>query len=48
MKNEDFEAVNDKLEAEGKKRFANPSCAAGTLRQLDPQVVRRESFSFCI
>jgi DNA ligase (NAD+) len=46
MKNEDFEAVNDKLEAEGKKRFANPrNCAAGTLRQLDPQVVRERKLS---
>lgn len=46
MKTEDFDAVNEKLEAEGKKLFANPrNCAAGTLRQLDPRVVKERKLS---
>ena len=46
MKTEDFEAVNDKLEAAGKKLFANPrNCAAGTLRQLDSSVVKERKLS---
>ncbi len=49
MKNEDFEAVNDRLEAAGKKLFANPrNCSAGTLRQLDPEVVRERKLSLFI
>lgn len=49
MKNEDFEAVNEKLEAAGKKLFANPrNCSAGTLRQLDPEVVKERKLSLFI
>lgn len=49
MKNADFEAVNDKLEAAGKKLFANPrNCAAGTLRQLDSKVVEERKLSLFI
>lgn len=49
MKSEDFEAVNDRLEAEGKKKFANPrNCAAGTLRQLDPRVVKERKLSLFV
>lgn len=49
MKNEDFEAVNERLEAAGKKLFANPrNCSAGTLRQLDPEVVRERKLSLFI
>ncbi|MDF2941671.1 MAG: ligA [Herbinix sp.] len=49
MKNEDFEAVNERLEAAGKKLFANPrNCSAGTLRQLDPQVVKERKLSLFI
>lgn len=49
MKTEDFEAVNERLEAEGKKRFANPrNCAAGTLRQLDPRVVKERKLSLFV
>jgi len=49
MKNEDFEAVNDKLEAAGKKLFANPrNCSAGTLRQLDPEIVKERKLSLFI
>lgn len=49
MRNEDFEAVNEKLEAAGKKLFANPrNCSAGTLRQLDPQVVKERKLSLFV
>ncbi len=49
MKNADFEAVNEKLEAAGKKLFANPrNCSAGTLRQLDPQVVKERKLSLFV
>lgn len=49
MKNEDFEAVNEKLEAAGKKIFANPrNCSAGTLRQLDPEVVKERGLSMFV
>lgn len=49
MKNEDFEAVNERLEAAGKKLFANPrNCSAGTLRQLDPEVVKERRLSLFI
>ena len=49
MKNEDFEAVNERLEAAGKKLFANPrNCSAGTLRQLDPEVVKKRKLSLFI
>ncbi|NLO10238.1 MAG: NAD-dependent DNA ligase LigA [Clostridiales bacterium] len=49
MKSEDFDAVNERLEAEGKKLFANPrNCAAGTLRQLDPKVVKERKLSLFV
>lgn len=49
MKNEDFEAVNERLEAAGKKLFANPrNCSAGTLRQLDPKVVQERKLSMFV
>ena len=49
MKNEDFEAVNERLEAVGKKLFANPrNCSAGTLRQLDPSVVKERKLSLFV
>lgn len=49
MKSGDFDDINEKLEAEGKKPFANPrNCAAGTLRQLDPQVVKDRKLSLFI
>jgi len=49
MKTADFEAVNEKLEVVGKKLFANPrNCAAGTLRQLDSNVVKERKLSMFI
>jgi len=49
MKVEDFNAVNERLEAEGRKIFANPrNCAAGTLRQLDPKIVKERKLSLFI
>lgn len=49
MKFENFDAVNEKLEAEGKKTFANPrNCAAGTLRQLDSQIVKERKLSLFV
>lgn len=49
MKTEDFDAVNERLEAEGKKVFANPrNAAAGSLRQLDPQIVKERKLSLFV
>lgn len=49
MKNADFEAVNEKLDTAGKKLFANPrNCSAGTLRQLDPMVVKERKLSLFV
>ena len=49
MKNADFAAVNEKQELLGKRPFANPrNCAAGTLRQLDPKVLRERPLSMFV
>ncbi len=49
MKNEDFDAVNERQELLGKKPFANPrNCAAGTLRQLDPSITKERKLSMFI
>ncbi|MDF2611614.1 MAG: ligA [Lachnospiraceae bacterium] len=49
MKSADFEAENERLEAAGKKQFANPrNCAAGTLRQLNPEVVKERKLSMFV
>lgn len=49
MDNEVFEEVNARQEEEGRKLFANPrNCAAGTLRQLNPQVVAERKLSIII
>ncbi|MGI6334213.1 MAG: NAD-dependent DNA ligase LigA [Saccharofermentanales bacterium] len=46
---EAFERVNARQEAIGGKLFANPrNCAAGTLRQLDPNVVRERGLALFI
>lgn len=43
----DFEALNARQRAEGKPEFANPrNLAAGTIRQLDPQLVASRALSF--
>lgn len=41
-----FDAVNEAQEDKGEKLFKNPrNCAAGTLRQLDPKVVKERNLS---
>lgn len=42
-----FERLNARLEAEGKPTFANPrNAAAGSMRQLDPEVTRQRGLMF--
>jgi DNA ligase (NAD+) len=42
-----FEALNEKQEAEGGKRFANPrNAAAGAVRMLDPETTRSRRLEF--
>jgi DNA ligase (NAD+) len=49
MPQEAFEAVNARQEETGGKIFANPrNCAAGTLRQLDPEIVRERRLGLFI
>ncbi len=49
MTNESFDNVNKRQELLGKKTFANPrNCAAGSLRQLDAQVVKERNLSLFI
>lgn len=49
MSNESFEVVNQKQEALEKKLFANPrNCAAGTLRQLDPTIVKERNLDIFV
>ncbi|MDX1741662.1 MAG: NAD-dependent DNA ligase LigA, partial [Rhodothermales bacterium] len=43
----DFDALNERLSAEGQKVFANPrNAAAGSLRQLDPTAAASRPLSF--
>lgn len=49
MDNDVFEAVNARQELVGAKIFANPrNCAAGTMRQLDPDVVAERNLSMIV
>lgn len=49
MDRDAFDAVNARQEREGRKPFANPrNCAAGTLRQLDPEVTRQRKLSMFV
>ncbi len=49
MKHEDFDRTNRIQEIAGRKTFANPrNCAAGTLRQLDPEMTRERGLSFYV
>lgn len=44
-----FAMLNQKLDDEGSKRFANPrNAAAGTLRQLDERVTRERKLAFLV
>ncbi|MBQ6407246.1 MAG: NAD-dependent DNA ligase LigA [Butyrivibrio sp.] len=49
MSHEDFEKFNDQQEKLGKKTAANPrNLAAGTLRQLDPEITRSRGLKMFI
>jgi len=49
MSHESFERANELQELSKKKLFANPrNCAAGTLRQLDPRMVRERNLSMFV
>ncbi|MEM7724052.1 MAG: NAD-dependent DNA ligase LigA [Pseudomonadota bacterium] len=47
MSHADFAALNERQAAEGGKTFANPrNAAAGSLRQLDPEITRARPLKF--
>ena len=47
MLKKDFNALNERREAAGEPKFANPrNLAAGTIRQLDPKLVAARPLSF--
>ncbi len=49
MTHESLDRVNAAQELYGKKIFANPrNCAAGTLRQLDPSIVKQRDLSMFV
>ncbi len=48
MSHSGFEALNERARDEGSKVFANPrNAAAGSLRQLDPQITAKRPLEFC-
>ncbi|MDA7427014.1 NAD-dependent DNA ligase LigA [Primorskyibacter aestuariivivens] len=47
MRHDDFEALNESQQAKGGKTFANPrNAAAGSLRQLNPEITRARPLAF--
>ncbi len=49
MSHSDFDKTNERQELLGKKLFANPrNCAAGTLRQLSPALVKERGLSMWV
>ena len=47
MRHDDFAKLNDNQRKNGQKTFVNPrNAAAGTIRQLDPQIVAKRPLSF--
>ncbi len=47
MRKRDFERLNEQLQARGERTFANPrNAAAGSVRQLNPQVTASRPLSF--
>lgn len=49
MPRKEFESVNEKLENDGKQILSNPrNAAAGTLRQLDPALVKSRNLSIFV
>lgn len=49
MSNESFDKANEIQELNRKKLFANPrNCAAGSLRQLDPKIVKDRNLSLFV
>ncbi len=49
LPHEDFERINEEREFNGEKLFANPrNAAAGSLRQLDPEVTARRNLAIFI
>lgn len=48
MSHSGFEALNERAKKEDSKVFANPrNAAAGSLRQLDPQITAKRPLEFC-
>lgn len=49
MTHQDFERTNERQELLNKRAFANPrNCAAGTLRQLDPEITKERGLRFFV
>lgn len=47
IKRKDFEKINRELKEKGESEFANPrNAAAGSIRQLDPQIAAKRMLSF--